>query len=140
MTWLKHSQQYDEIDLEHPWTQQFSTRVTKLDIYYFFRHILGRLPSESEWPGHCGFVGKNITEIIATYLNSPEFKSRKLIEFSPTGIGKVELDGYVMYAAENDYAVGSHILNNRTYEPAVSQVFRSCLQPGMTVLDIGANI
>lgn len=132
--------QYDEIDLEHPWTQQFSTSVTKLDVYYFFRHILGRLPSEPEWPGHCGFVGNNLTDIVTTYLNSPEFKSRKLIGFSMTGIGKAELDGYAMYAAENDYAVGSHILGHRNYEPAVSEVFRSYLQPGMTVLDIGANI
>ena len=132
--------QYHGINLDHPWTQQFSTTVTKLDVYYFFRHILGRLPSEPEWPGHCGFVGNNLADVITTYLNSQEFKSRKLIGFSPTGIGKVELDGYIMYAAENDYAVGSHILTHRTYEPAVSEVFRSYLQPGMTVLDIGANI
>jgi FkbM family methyltransferase len=129
-----------EIDLDQPWTQEFSAAVTQLDVYYFFRHILGRLPLEAEWPGHCGLVGKNLPDVVAAYLNSREFKSRKLIGFSPQGITKVELGEYAMYAAENDYSVGGHIIAQRDYEPAVSEVFRSHLKPGMAVVDIGANI
>lgn len=129
-----------KIDLDRPWTQQFSPVVSKLDIYYFFRSILGRLPSESEWPGHCGFVGKDLADVAATYLNSPEFQSRKLVGFSPKGIRRVELVDYAMYVAENDHAVGGHVLTNHNYEPPVSEVFRDYLKPGMTVIDIGANI
>ena len=129
-----------EIDLDHPWTQPFSDTITRLDVFYFFRHILGRLPSAPEWPGHCGFVGKKLGDVVGSYLNSPEFKSRKLIGFTSQGIRKVELDGYVLYAAENDHAVGSHIIAHKTYEPGVTEVFRSSLRPGMTAIDIGANI
>lgn len=132
--------QYDKIDLDKPWAQPFSSIVTKQDIYYFFRHILGRLPSEAEWTGHCDFIGKDLTLATSNYVNSTEFKNRNLIGFSPIGIDKVQLDGYVMYAAENDHLVGHSILTNRSYEPSVSDVFRSYLKPGMTVIDIGANI
>jgi FkbM family methyltransferase len=130
----------EEVNLERPWANQFSPVVSKLDVYYFFRHILGRLPSEHEWPGHCGFVGKHLNDVAATYLNSPEFKSRKLTGFSPKGVQRVELDGYAIYVAENDHAVGSHVLAQREYEPPVSKVFRSFLKPGMTAIDIGTNI
>jgi len=131
---------HNEIDLKHPWTQAFSPVTTELDVYYFFRHILGRLPEEAEWPGHCGFVGKDLTDVVATYLNSPEFKNRKLLGFAPQGIQRVALKNYAIYVAENDHAVGSHILAQRDYEPQVSAVFRSWLKPGMNAIDIGANI
>ncbi len=131
---------WEGLDLEKPWTQQFSNQVSKLDVFYFFRHILGRMPEEREWTGHCGFIGGNLTDAVTTYYNSSEFKNRKLVGFSPAGIRKVEIDGYVIYAAENDVAVGSHIIANQNYEPAVSDIFRSFLKPGMNVIDIGANI
>lgn len=127
-------------DLIKPWEHKFSSVASKLDIYYAFRHILGRLPEENEWPGHCGFVNKDLNEVLATYFNSPEFKNRKLIGFTPKGIHRIELDGYAIYVAENDHAVGSHVLANHVYEPPVSEVFRSFLKPGMTAIDIGANI
>jgi FkbM family methyltransferase len=128
------------IDLDKPWTQEFYPAVTKLDVYYFFRHILGRLPSEAEWSGHCGFVGKDLQDTVSAYLNSPEFKQRKLVGFIPRDIRRVDLDGYVMYVAENDQAVGNAVAATRNYEPGVTAVFRRYLQPGMTVVDIGANI
>src|SRR4051794_12712719 len=129
-----------DIDLKTPWRQAFSPVVSTLDVFYFFRHILGRVPSETEWPGHCGFVGKDLQEVVATYLNSPEFKNRKLVGFAAKGIHRVELGGYVMYVADNDYAVGNPIYTTRNYEPGVSAIFRQHLKPGMTAIDIGANI
>ncbi len=131
---------HPDIDLERPWTQAFSPVTSRLDIYYFFRHILGRLPQEAEWAGHCGFIGKGLNDVVATYLNSPEFKKRELLGFAPRGIQRVDLDRYAIYVADNDHAVGSHILAQRDYEPQVSAAFRAFLQPGMAVVDIGANI
>lgn len=128
------------INLERPWQQAFSNSTTKLDIYHCFRLILGRQPSEGEWPGHSGFVGKSLPEVVSTYLNSPEFKNRKLTNFVPKAVHRVDLGGYAMYVAENDHAVGGSILTTHTYEPGVSDVFRRLLKPGMTVIDIGANI
>jgi FkbM family methyltransferase len=128
------------INLEEPWLNEFNPTVTQLDVYYFFRHILGRNPSKPEWPGHCGFIGKDLSEVISTYLNSPEFRSRKLAGFSPKGVTSVKLDNFLMYLAENDHAVGAHILANKNYEPAVTKVFNDLLKPGMNAVDIGANI
>ncbi len=129
-----------DIDLEHPWRQAFSPLVTKLDVYYFFRHILGRQPQPTEWPGHCELVGKNLEDALGIYLNSPEFKARNLVGFTPSGIGHRDIaDGFVIHAPENDL-IGGHILATGDYEPAVSRLFRELVRPGMTVVDIGANI
>jgi FkbM family methyltransferase len=131
---------WPDIDLDKPWTQDFSSAVTKLDIYYFFRHILGRLPSEAEWPGHSSFVGGELRDVVSTYLNSPEFKNRDLIGFIPKNISRVDLNGYVMYVAENDLSVGKVVLTTNTYEPGVSAVLQQHLKSGMNVIDVGANI
>lgn len=129
-----------DIDLDRPWTRGFSSVVTKLDVYYFFRHILGRHPAESEWRGHCQLVGRDLTDSLGAYLNSPEFKRRGLAGFVPKGVARIRLEGgYVIYAAENDL-IGGAILARGIYEPEVTAVFHSLLRPGMTVLDIGANI
>jgi FkbM family methyltransferase len=45
-----------------------------------------------------------------------------------------------MYLSPSDYAVGREILNSKTYEPNVTRILNEKLRPGMTVLDVGANI
>ena len=130
-----------KIDLDNPWTDGFSQIVDKIDIYFFFRHILGRLPSEIEWPGHCGFIGKNLKDVVSVYLNSPEFKSRKLIAYDASHLCKVDLgEGYKIFVSERDHGVGSHILHSGTYEPIITELFKKYLKHGMNVIDVGANI
>lgn len=129
------------INLDKPWTDKFNHQIEKLDVYYFFRHILGRLPSEIEWPGHCGFIGKNLQDVISVYLNSPEFKARKLIAYDASHLQKIDLmEGYSIFVSERDHGVGSHILYSKTYEPIITSLFKEHLKPGMNVIDVGANI
>jgi FkbM family methyltransferase len=45
-----------------------------------------------------------------------------------------------MYASPEDLAVGRVIFANGIYEPSVTRAFRTRLRPGMTVVDVGANI
>jgi len=122
------------------WEHNYQNKATKEDIYFCFRLLLGRNPNEEEWTGHSGRQGILLKDIVKTYLNSQEFAKRDLLkrEF-PERIKKVDYDGFSMYAAEDDIAVGRQVLL-KNYEPHVSQIFKKVLKHGMSVLDIGANI
>lgn len=51
------------------------------------------------------------------------------------------LDGALpLFVSARDTAVGQEILETGTYEPHLVDLYRRILRPGMTVLDVGANI
>ncbi len=51
------------------------------------------------------------------------------------------LDGALsIFVSARDSAVGQEILETGTYEPHLVDLYRHILRPGMTVLDVGANI
>ena len=130
------------IDLDTPENSSLTSECTKLDVFFFFRHILGRLPTGGEWDSHCNtFVGKQLENSLSTYISSPEFLMRDLVNYTLADSELVDLpDGYKIYASPSDPHVGSHVVTAKMYEPNVSQIFRSNLSSGMNVLDIGANI
>jgi FkbM family methyltransferase len=52
----------------------------------------------------------------------------------------LRLPTFKLYVRLDDWAVGARIAVKRTYEQHVTTVMQQVLQPGMVVLDIGANI
>lgn len=114
--------------------------ATESDILACFRLLLGRWPNPEEWRGHSDGAGQNLVSAVSIYLNSLEFAQRGLIRPAvPAGISLAELEGFKLYAAADDAAVGRHV-HFGVYEPEVTAVFRRLLRPGMGVLDLGANI
>ncbi len=123
-----------------PWRRTFPAVATASDVYHCFRLILGRNPNHEEWEGHAANVGRDLTEVVANYVNSLEFDRRGLR--APPRSGRpliAERDGWRMYADPADDAVGRHVLFGE-YEPAVAAQFHEVVKPGMNVVDIGANI
>jgi FkbM family methyltransferase len=114
--------------------------ATQDDIFNCFRLLLGRLPSRDEWVGHSGRTGERLEDVVATYINSLEFFNRGLMRPVGKPVSLVSLDGFVLYASPEDLAVGKHIIDNGSYEPNVSELFRQTVTKGMQVLDVGANI
>ncbi len=105
-----------------------------------FRLLLGRPPSPEEWPGHRAQAGQDLARVVAGYLNSLEFARRDLL--APDEAFQPELAdfaGFRVFASRSDILIGRHVLAG-TYEPEVVAILRQRLQPGMTVIDIGANI
>ena len=115
--------------------------ATRKDIFYCFRLLLGRTPNPEEWPGHSSRVGEDLENVVSGYVTSREFADRGL--FNKTYRDKVELthfSRFSLFASVDDLAVGNHVLIGRSYDPTVAAVLVRRVKPGMTVVDIGANI
>jgi len=123
-----------------PWGTPFSDNATESDILSCFRLLLGRRPRKEEWPGHVLHVGEDLTHLVASYLNSEEFQNRHLISSQLDQWQLVELPPFKICVPTEDTFIGKEIIRAHDYEPHVGKVFREYLQPGMTVLDIGANV
>lgn len=52
----------------------------------------------------------------------------------------IKLPDFKIYVRLDDWAVGLRIAIKRTYDPHITPVIRELLQPGMVMVDIGANI
>ena len=122
-----------------PFSSKFESRASVEDIYSCFRLLLGRNPHPEEWPGHSGLAGGDLGKIVASYLNSLEFRYRGL-QSPPTDYEAVQLDRFVLYISRSDLLIGQPIRQARTYEPPVTTLFCERVRPGNIVLDIGANI
>ncbi len=114
-------------------------RATEDDIRACFRLILGREPNPEECAGHFMQAGQPLPGVVAGYLNSLEFARRALLRPLTDDVQIAERPAFRLYAARNDALIGRHVLDG-SYEPEIEAVFRSVLRPGMTVIDIGANI
>lgn len=84
-----------------------------------------------------------LTETLARFVASSEFQSRqvgvKAPDFAPSTWARVEIDGLKLWVDIGDLGVSRHCVTG-TYEPAETSFVRNFLTPGMTFVDIGANI
>ena len=102
--------------------------------------LLGRAPNREEWRGHAARAGEDLPGVVSSYLDSLEFARRGLMHADNLGgIELAQLDGFGIYTARGDAAVGDHVRQG-SYEPEIEAVFRRLLRPGMGVIDLGANI
>jgi FkbM family methyltransferase len=62
------------------------------------------------------------------------------VRFGRDDIVEVLVDGVRIALDTADTSVSEPMIRNRKYEPEVTRVLREFIRPGMTVLDIGANV
>lgn len=113
--------------------------ATVEDIRACFRLLLGREPNSEEWPGHRTRAGQDLTAVVKSFLQSHEFSRRRLLE--PTQFGQpvlAEVNGVKVPVHPDDIDVGAAVISN-SYEPHVTALFEREVNPGMRVLDVGAN-
>lgn len=123
-----------------PWNLPYELNATTQDIFYCFRLLLGRNPHREEWTGHCTRAGQKLDSVVSTYLQSLEFDRRNLMARDYMGaLELITIEDFKIFAAADDLAVGKCIQQG-SYEPDVTNVFRKFVKPGMNVIDLGANI
>lgn len=123
-----------------PWNLPYNGRATEEDVFNCFRLLLGRHPDREEWPGHSARAGEPLDAVVGSYVNSLEFARRRLSEADAAeDYAMAAFEDFRMLASPSDIAVGRHVLAGH-YEDDVAELFRHILRPGMSVIDIGANI
>src|SRR5208282_3442234 len=106
-----------------------------------FRLVLGRNPSnKDEWKEHVAArVGQPLRAVVSAFLCSPEFAKRNLLSGPIANLTLATIEGFYLWASEDDLDVGKGICAG-SYEPGVTSAIRHLLKPGMSFVDVGANI
>ncbi|MCA9874948.1 MAG: FkbM family methyltransferase [Anaerolineales bacterium] len=123
----------------HPQPRDFQ-RATEEDVYYCYRLLLNREPDQDGLAYYTNLVQTHhvsLPTLVDGFLNSYEFKNLVAERNRPQ---LVELDDFSIYVRLNDHFVGATIAREKAYEPYVTEEFRRILRPGMTFVDVGANI
>lgn len=110
------------------------------DVVYCYRLLLNREPDDMGMAYWSNLVQQHrisLATLCDGFLNSYEFKNLVEERNKPH---LIELSDFKIYVRLNDHFVGGTIANAKDYEPHVTQELRQLLKPGMTFLDIGANI
>jgi FkbM family methyltransferase len=114
--------------------------ATEDDIFFCFRLLLGRTPNPEEWPGHSSRVGEDLENVVSSYVTSREFAARGLLDKTYRDqVELMRLPRFSLFASNDDLAVGRHVRGGN-YEPGIAAIFDRHVKPGMSVVDIGANI
>jgi FkbM family methyltransferase len=125
---------------QNPLPAERTKKATQEDIFYCFRLLLGRSPNPEEWPGHSSRVGEDLGDVVSSYVTSREFAERGLLNKTYRDqLELVRLPRFSLFASNDDLAVGRHVRGG-SYEPGVAAIFSRYVKPGMSVVDIGANI
>jgi FkbM family methyltransferase len=82
---------------------------------------------------------RSIRRVLAT-LDHHSAPSPISVRFSPEDVVEVELEGMSIALDSADISVSEPMIRDREYEPNITNVLRQLLQPGMTFLDVGANV
>ncbi|MCP4423327.1 MAG: FkbM family methyltransferase [Chloroflexi bacterium] len=110
------------------------------DVVYCYRLFLNREPDEigmAYWTDLVKHHHIPLTALCDGFLGSHEFKNLVAERNKPH---LIELPDFKIYVRLNDHFIGGTIANTGDYEPYVTQELRRLLKPGMTFLDVGANI
>ena len=115
------------------------------DVRSCYRLLLDREPDASalDLYGPRVRAGQLTVRVLAQeLLASEEFanRHRQLFATGAPASQRVEAEGFVLYVDPEDRAIGRTIAQTRTHEPVTTEVVRSLLGPGDTVVDVGANV
>ncbi len=105
-----------------------------------FRLLLGRQPSPDERRAHLSRVGADLRAVVTTFLTSEEFDLRGLLtkQYENT-VEVVTEDGFDILVWPDEPTICASI-KAKAYEPHTVAAFKRILRPGMSVIDIGANV
>ena len=123
----------------------FDPWPTEADLYHCFRLLLGRNPDESGWRAYGGALPTTpLTSLVEMFVCSEEFRSQPAYQAlvghdHQVELELVELDRRKMWVDPTDLLVAP-LLGGAGWEPDVSAAMERILEPGWTVIDIGANV
>ncbi|MDQ3813519.1 MAG: FkbM family methyltransferase [Armatimonadota bacterium] len=119
-------------------------RATEKDLYYCCRLLLGRKPSQFELQAYTPQLKSgslSLETLTRIFIDASEFLARQeqraAAQYNPV---LLELENFKIYVSPENSLVGKSILEKRHYEAHVTAMIQQILKPGMTFVDVGANI
>ena len=117
--------------------------ATEADVVACYRLLLGRPPDPEGFEAQRVHVGRStVDELVRSFLESEEFQSRGLsadLTRYDADLRLFELPLFRLYAWTGDADIGRAFVDG-VYEPHVTRAMCVAVEPGMTVVDLGANI
>lgn len=115
-------------------------RATEKDVYYCYRLFLNREPDKAGLAFWTSMVREHhisLQNLADSFLYSDELQAIQRARSEPV---LAELPEFSIYVRPNDYLIGAVIAREKQFEPHVTRALNELLTPGMTFLDIGANV
>lgn len=115
-----------------------SEKADVLDIYFCYRLLLGRKADDHGWLDWTKRVSSGMTcaQLVNGFLESHEFRMKRTFRKKV----RVETPDFIIYADPDDVSAGVLIINEKTYEPHVTNVIRNLLRNDSVYIDVGCNI
>lgn len=120
--------------------------VTEDDIWFAYRLFAGREPDPDGLQFFRAHVGRlRTSEMLPYFAHSAEFRSGAVYRALIGGTGDdgftvVTHRGHRLVVPNGDDAIGGVLRTHGEYEPHVIRALETLLEPGMVVVDGGANI
>lgn len=115
----------------------------EIELRTLFAAAFGRAPQESDVDTLRDIDLSNASAALrslVTGYDKQTHASPVTVRFGPSEIETFNLGDYSLVLDKADKAVSLPILSGHDYEPHLVRLFRQSIQPGMTVVDIGANV
>jgi FkbM family methyltransferase len=117
----------------------WSDAATVEDIYYCYRILLSRNPSQEDldyWAERVAAEQLTYARLAAYFRQSREYVTGR----KARGRSLLTLDDFELFVQEYDWDIGENLIETKQYEPHVTGFLKEHLQEGMTFVDIGANV
>lgn len=117
-------------------------RADETDLLYCYRLILGRSPDPEGWRHYRPLVERgelSVGQLVLSFLSSREYRERDLVH-GGRQVTLAQVGGLELYVPSDDAAIGSGMLRRGAYQPHLTGLLSRLLAPGMTFVDVGANI
>lgn len=122
----------------------FDPHANENDIESCYRLLLGRTPDPTGLRHLRAAIRQNsitVQEMVDGFLHSSEFKQLQARRGSSASSHIcVDLNGFQLCVESEDPMLGKHLSEAKVYEPHVTAIFQQAVKPGMTVVDVGANV
>lgn len=84
--------------------------------------------------------GANLLRTVIAAFDRQVYPTPIVVRFGPAQVGTVDFGTFKLIVDADDASVSNRIVRQHDYEMHVRRFVESILRPGMTVLDVGANI
>jgi FkbM family methyltransferase len=118
-------------------------RADAADLAYCYRLILGRSPDPDGWRHYSALIERgelSVQQLVLSFLCSLEFRQRGVLEEGGGAVELVTFGTVELYVPRDDPDIGSRMLRRGAHQPYLAALLRRILSPGMTFVDVGANI